>query len=344
MELKKFIFSSLTVIGVCLSWVGTTQFAKSGTSSNGFTGATFMLYLSTSANVILFPSFLFFKSIIFRQPHNIMVELAKEKKLVTIKSLFKDASFFFILYFLANYMYLKALWYIPASVVAAIFSATPAFVYGLACAPCLLGVPIETMKVIAVLVSIGGTVCFYANAESGNGNALGIILTIASSLCAALYKVLLQFKLGNSSVPTIVLLLTFVGLYNILTIWILVIILEYTGIESIDNAPWLNMLFSTLLGLTFNFLVNFGVCYINALFISLGSLLGIPISAIIDALFRGVKFQLLEYIGAILILIGFVLILAPWTYFYSVKTKTDVGLSSPLLYEQNKEVETTENA
>eukprot|EP00298_Acanthocystis_sp_HF-20_P009670 c18438_g1_i2.p1 GENE.c18438_g1_i2~~c18438_g1_i2.p1 ORF type:complete len:347 (+),score=85.19 c18438_g1_i2:18-1058(+) len=308
---KKAFFSTLIVLGICISWVGTTQFAKSSAISKGFSGATFMLYISASSNMILFPTFWFVKSYVLKHPHNIISELSKEPKDLTFTSIVAYAGIFFVLYFIANYLHLKALWFTSASVVNAVFSATPAFVYVFGCMPCFLNNPIEITKVIAVTFAVGGTLCFYANAQLGYESVIGVIMSIGSSLCAALYKVLLQTRLGNSSVSTVTLLLSLVGVYHFSLIWILVLILDYTNIESISNPPWLLIFISILLGLTYNFLVNFGVCYTSALFVSLGTLLGIPLGGLVDHLFRDVEFHFLQIVGAICIAIGFILILFP---------------------------------
>uniref|UniRef100_A0A914PLM7 Uncharacterized protein n=1 Tax=Panagrolaimus davidi TaxID=227884 RepID=A0A914PLM7_9BILA len=91
------------------------------------------------------------------------------------------------------------------------------------------------------------------------------------------------------------------------------VILVLTDIDKItwNYVPWGALAGNAILSLLFNFLVNFGIALLNPLLISVGMLCGIPVSAIIDILFRNLEVTPKFIIGSFLILISFVLAAFP---------------------------------
>ena len=63
------------------------------------------------------------------------------------------------------------------------------------------------------------------------------------------------------------------------------------------------------MGVIFNFAINFGIAYTFPLFISLGTILGIPINAFFDVLLRKVDLANWKITAMDLIVGGFLLIL-----------------------------------
>lgn len=107
--------------------------------------------------------------------------------------------------------------------------------------------------------------------------------------------------------------MSFLGLMNLFLNLIpttVLVILEIDHIEW-DAVPWAALAGSALLGLVYNFLVNFGIALLNPLVISIGMLTGIPINAMIDILFREMPATVKFIIGAVLIIVSFVLSTIP---------------------------------
>ena len=109
------------------------------------------------------------------------------------------------------------------------------------------------------------------------------------------------------------LFLTFLGLFNLLAFWPIVITLHFTGVEEIKfhYIPWLPLCVSALTSFAFNFLINFGIAFTFPLFISIGTILGIPLNAVVDIVIRNVDFLNWKITAATLIIGGFLLMLAP---------------------------------
>lgn len=126
-----------------------------------------------------------------------------------------------------------------------------------------------------------------------------------------LYQVLLKWRVGDASIYQMTLFLSVIGAFNTVTLFPVVLLLHFTGVEILYHIPWNFVIWSSILGVIFNFLINFGIAYTYPLFISLGTLLGIPINAIIDALVHNIDLLNWKFPGAILIMSGFLILLAP---------------------------------
>ncbi len=107
------------------------------------------------------------------------------------------------------------------------------------------------------------------------------------------------------------LFLSSLGLFSTLCLWPIPLALHLTGVEPLVNIPWTYLCISALFGVVFNFCINFGIAYTFPLFISLGTVLGIPLNAVVDALFRNVDFFGWKFPATDLIVGGFLLMLLP---------------------------------
>ena len=87
--------------------------------------------------------------------------------------------------------------------------------------------------------------------------------------------------------------------------------LGYAGetIGPISEIPWLFLCVSAALSLVFNYLINFGVAFTYPLFISIGTIVGIPLNTIVDVAFRGTSFSIYDVVGCLTIMGGFCLML-----------------------------------
>ena len=102
-----------------------------------------------------------------------------------------------------------------------------------------------------------------------------------------------------------------IGLFNFLFFWPIILALHYTNVEVITDVPWTFLWISSALGVVFHFAISFGIAYTFPLFISLGTILGIPLNAIIDALVHHVHLANWKITAIDLIVGSFLLILLP---------------------------------
>ena len=129
----------------------------------------------------------------------------------------------------------------------------------------------------------------------------------------ALLQVCLKKRVGDADLFQMSLFLSFLGLFNLLTFWLIVITLHFTGVEELKfrYIPWLPLCISALSSFAFNFLINFGIAFTFPLFISIGTILGIPLNAIVDVVIRNIDFLNWKITATTLIIGGFLLMLAP---------------------------------
>ena len=102
-----------------------------------------------------------------------------------------------------------------------------------------------------------------------------------------------------------------IGLFNFLFFWPIILALHYTNVEVITDVPWTFLCLSSALGVVLNFAINFGIAYTFPLFISLGTILGIPLNAVVDALIRHIDLANWKITAIDLVVGGFLLILLP---------------------------------
>jgi solute carrier family 35 protein F3/4 len=329
---KKFFFGLFIVVFIAVSWVGSTQTAKS-TYNPTFSAPFFMVWFNTSWMVICYPLLMpvYLIKVWLRDRAKFtsasyrfgvlqgiactLREMWRESCLVfsskgvTLLSLLTSTVFFTVVWEATNYSYLRALSKISSTDVTALFSSTPAFVYILSLF--ILKEPLLILRMISVTLAVGGVVLFMYSEGFSPGSLEGMILSIVAAIGAAIYKVCLKRRVGDAGIFQMGLFLTFLGLFNLLAFWPIVVILHFTHVEPLSHVPWSYVCGSAGLGLLFNFFINFGIAFTFPIFISFGTILGIPINAILDSLVRKVPFEGWKLTATDLIVGGFMLMLIP---------------------------------
>lgn len=313
---RKFFLGLVIVCVIAISWVGSTQTAKSSFNTK-FAAPFFVMYFGTAWMMLVFPLTLplFFLTGKGSLDWGGMKELWSHSVLVfspqgiTVKGLLTSTVLFATIWAATNYMYVRALMIIAATDVTALFSSAPAFVFLFSI--CILKEPPLVLRVISVLTAIAGIVLFAYVDGFKSASIVGVVLSVGAAIGAASYKVLLKWRVGNASLYQMALFLSTLGLFITCVFWPIVVLLHFLGVERLENIPWGYICVSSVLGLLFNFAINFGIAYTFPLFISLGTVLGIPLNAIVDAVFRHIDFFNWKFTATDLIVGGFLLMLVP---------------------------------
>lgn len=318
-NVHKAIIGVLFGLGVCFSWVASTQFSQS-TYSETFYGPFFITWFLTLWMMVCYPAYILGSFIMFptkrkagiRKMYNEDQKLYGEKGLTWL-SAFKLTGPFLLMWAGTNYVYLRALGSTSATVVTTLFVTNTAFVYILSWVLLSEVVAQIPAKTLSVLLSIGGTVLIsYAEGFQKGGTRIdGVLLALLAACGAALYKVIFKRVIGDATYGQVSLFLTILGFFDFVFLWPILVVLYYTGQESWEVMPWGFLCGSAALGVVFNFLVNFGIAVTFPLLISLGHVLGIPINGVVDFFFRGMTFEGLKLAGACLIFVGFVIMVLP---------------------------------
>ncbi|KAE9555075.1 hypothetical protein FO519_001736 [Halicephalobus sp. NKZ332] len=313
--LARSLVSLLVVAGVAISWACATQFSKSALDldPDKFYAPYSMVWFGTCFMIICYPVYLLYivtsgkESL--REAHEEALEVFGARTFNIFGFIVRVIPFL-ILWIGANYCYSQGLGHISASAASAIMSSNVAMVCVLSWV--LLKDKVDPLKVIAVFAAIGGVIVISLDDEYA-GNLLGVLLVIASAAFAAFYKVMFKKLIGDANLGQVSIFMSGLGLLNILLNIVPTVIMVWLKADRIDwnYVPWWTLAGSAALSLLFNFLVNFGIALLNPLLISIGMLCGIPVSAIIDIFFRDLDPTLKFILGAILILVSFVLCAFP---------------------------------
>ena len=233
-------------------------------------------------------------------------------------------AFFLALWLCCNLSYVFALTLAPASTVTAVFATAPAFVYLFSLALLredhdalrLLAVAAAVLGV--VLAAIGASATEGDNSGSGGGGddddeddedeggggkggraVLGCLLSLAAAVLAALYKVSFFRTFGNAPPAAVAHVLGCLGLLCLVVcgpveLALVLLAARGGGNDGEDAGSWGRLPSSSSMGLlllayalasaAFNFSVNFGVAATHPLFVSVGTVVGIPVSVAADCL------------------------------------------------------------
>ncbi|RDD37189.1 Solute carrier family 35 member F4 [Trichoplax sp. H2] len=178
--------------------------------------------------------------------------------------------------------------------ITAIFSSVLSMVYILSVL--FLKEPFVLLRALAVCLSTTGVVLFAYDDGFGSFATLGVILSVFFTLCAACFRVYEKYSIGDASPIQASMLLTIISIINFLLGWIPVVIFHYTGFEKLtwSDIPWEPLMITNLFNMLHTYFIVVGVAVTYPVFISLGSLFGIPINAVIDAIFRNESFSALK--------------------------------------------------
>ena len=191
----------------------------------------------------------------------------------------------------------------------------------------------------SVLLSIGGIVLIAFANTSFEGTAYGIIFTLISAISAAFYKVLLKKFLKDPHMIITSLFLGFLAIIDIFFAWPIVLILTEKHVEDLvyESIPWGLLVLGSLASFFFNLLVNFGIAYTYPLFISIGTILGIPLNILVDVWINEEEVGWKQIFGACLIVCGFVCLIVN-NYLVMKKSEKQINENQVmLLVKENEE-------
>eukprot|EP00111_Clytia_hemisphaerica_P004134 TCONS_00011826-protein len=304
------------VFMIAISWTGATQFGRSVYDVN-FDAPYLTAWFVMCFQCVIFPlSLLAFvgRRKKLREYWNKSMELFGPDGL-TLRGFLKFGLIYAlplnIISILANYLFYRALKSLNPSTVASIFSAQSAFVYALSII--FLKEKFFFTRLTSVLLSVGGIVLMGHGEGFQNASTVGVILTAIAALCAAIFQVAFKRSFGFPATGQVAVIVTYIGLTNLVVLPYFIFIFKHVGWEHFiwSALPWKLLIGTALLGLMFNFLLIFGVAYTYPLFISIGNLIGVPMNAAIDAIFRGEDFDAFKIAAFFIIVTGFMLLLIP---------------------------------
>eukprot|EP00164_Ancoracysta_twista_P016012 GFYU01026694.1.p1 GENE.GFYU01026694.1~~GFYU01026694.1.p1 ORF type:complete len:443 (+),score=66.93 GFYU01026694.1:147-1475(+) len=301
---------TLLVLAVIVFWVAQAECAAY-VDKNGYTGAFLITWASMVCYTICLPTYLLCRKC------GIVGSKSDDSDTGFMRDLIRsDGLTMGILFMATMYCYMLSLQFTAPGTAVLLFNTSPAFVYCLSLY--ILNDDFASLKVLAVCVTVSGVaVISFGDADpesasvGGKISWLGDIMAGFSSFGWSLFCVLFAKKFGDASGLFINGFFTSMGYFAILMTPV-VIVFHYTKWEDMNSMPMKPMLalfvLTILLLAVVNYLWVYGVKITNPLFISVGGMLGIPISALLDVWLGLTKFNTLKIVGTLLVVAGFFLL------------------------------------
>uniref|UniRef100_A0A6G1S3Y8 Solute carrier family 35 member F4 n=1 Tax=Aceria tosichella TaxID=561515 RepID=A0A6G1S3Y8_9ACAR len=266
-------------------------------------------------NIAFMPVFTIISSCCFRNEESTTKKLLAESisqfmdnGLTTLQFLGRCA-FFSLLWIGTIFGIVYSLAYLDATVVMALFACSVALVYLLSWV--LLHQQFVGVRIVAVIICTTGIALL---AYMDNSKTLGSVLIVAgSALCSAVYKVIYQRMFGFWSIAQMSLFFTLIGLFNAFLMWPVALLLYFLGVELIAwrHIPWFHLIAAGALHLTANIVAYFGPICSYDIFLTLGLMFAVVLSAVIDVTFYKITFSGMKLAGVVLLMIGFLVCLLP---------------------------------
>jgi solute carrier family 35 protein F5 len=244
--------------------------------------------------------------------------------ILPMPQLLKISMFLGVFYACADYLWYCALAQVSVTVASTIFNCSPLFVYIFSV--CLLNESVTPLKIFGVLTSLFGVtlIVFFQNNNSidlvtakhvNSANILSGIMVVVSAALYAAYEVLLKFLIGKdtSDRSTVMILTGFTGLSTV-PVWLVgaffLHLIKWPALhESIALPETLEAIgylcSSGLMALVFNVFLPLSISLTSPLETSVGCMLTIPLSGLLDKWWHNAKFSIECIIGSFLVMVGF---------------------------------------
>ncbi|GAB6023863.1 hypothetical protein CHUAL_008602 [Chamberlinius hualienensis] len=235
-----------------------------------------------------------------------------QEKGFTVSKFFSRSGLFCALWFAANYMFIHAVRILDTTDVLALYSTNVSFIYLLSWV--ILHEQFVGVRIVAVIMcNTGIALLAYMDGLTKTPTLGGVILGAASSAGSAVFKVLFKKMFGEASFNQVALFFTVISLFNTFLLWPIAVALYFTEMEIFhwERMPWTDLTGAAALSLVTNLLGTFGIAVTYEIFITLGLVIAIPMSAAMDIYLYDVRFAGMKLSGIILIIIGFMLVLFP---------------------------------
>ncbi|KAG7212859.1 hypothetical protein KM043_002212 [Ampulex compressa] len=336
---KKIYFGVCVTICVTASWVGATHCIKylyfhkpeaptySSSSNSSVTGHRhqhilpynapfFTTWFCTNWEVLYFPVYFLCQATRTRcnSPFEIIAESLRgfRDKGFTGSRFLIRCSLFCGLWVVTNYMYIHSLRILLATDVMALFATNVTCAYLLSWV--VLHEQFVGVRIVAVILcNTGIALLAYMDGITGSPTLGGVVMATSAAAGSAVYKVLYKKVLGETTFGQMSLFFSLVGLCNAALLWPICLALYFSGAESVYWArlPWAALLAASILHLVANMLGNFSIALTYDLFITLGLITAVPVSAALDVLLYGAHFMGMKLAGMIFIAVGFFLVMFP---------------------------------
>ncbi|CEG47015.1 drug metabolite transporter superfamily [Plasmopara halstedii] len=290
-------------------------------TADNFVKPFFVMCFCHAAPVLLLPIILIYYRIWGtledRQAGFDAVSVLQRHSIVPLNKLVRLSALLGVFYLIADYFWFSSLQSLSVAAGAAIFNSSPLFVYCFSI--CLLNEKFAVKKGLGVLLAFIGVmmVVLYQGDDSAEikNSTVGGLMMLTSAVLNAGYTVTVALTAGAEMNDTSTLMIM-MGMSGVFTIpaWLIgTIFFAYSPFQSlyepIGFPPTTNgnlMLASAIVMFATNFVFfTFAVCWTSPLETSVGFMLTIPLSGLMDTLMHNTNFSWECIVGSALVMAGF---------------------------------------
>lgn len=216
----------------------------------------------------------------------------------------RTALMFCILWFVANYLFQLALAPSETAMVTLLSSTSSFFTLALAAVfPSASGDRFTISKLLSVMLSIAGVVIVTISQIDEPKFSKGVVLSLLSAFFYSAYLVLVKRKSDTEEKIDIPLFFGFVGLWNLLLLWPLFFVLNFSQIEVFElpnRRQFIVLFINGFIGTVLSEALWLWGCFLTSSLIgTLAMTLQIPLSMVFDIVLRQKTYPLLFYLGSI---------------------------------------------
>ncbi|GMG50081.1 unnamed protein product [Ambrosiozyma monospora] len=173
---------------------------------------------------------------------------------------------------------------------------------------------ITFVKLISIALSFIGVVLVTNNDDPSASLTpkqiwLGNLLALAGALCYGVYSILLKLRVKDDSRMDMRLFFGFVGVFNTLLLWPLLLILHFTGLEKFELPGSKEIYFILLLNCFMSFLADYlwarAMLLTSPLTVTVGLSLTIPVAMVLEFVIKRQINSWVYMLGALLICFSF---------------------------------------
>eukprot|EP00644_Phytophthora_capsici_P018010 jgi/Phyca11/507149/fgenesh2_kg.PHYCAscaffold_25_\ len=294
-------------------------------TADDFKKPFFVMCFSHAAPVLLLPFIFIYYRICGttedRQAGFDIVAVLQRHSIVPLKKLLRLSAFLGIFYLVADYFWFSSLQNLTVAAGAAIFNSSPLFVYCFSI--CLLNEKVTVKKVFGVLLAFTGVtmVVLYQggdNAGIGSPSVIGGLLMVTSAVLNAGYNVFVALTAGTeiNDTSTLMIMMGMSGAFTIPAWFVGTIFFAHSPFPSLyepigfpPTAEGNLMLVIAIVMFSTNFVfLTFAVCWTSPLETSVGFMLTIPLSGLMDTLMHSTTFTWECIVGSLLVMTGFLIL------------------------------------
>ncbi|KAG3103557.1 hypothetical protein PI124_g14132 [Phytophthora idaei] len=246
-----------------------------------------------------------------------IVGVLQRHSIIPLKKLLCLSAFLGVFYLVADYFWFSSFQNLT---VAAIFNSSPLVVYCFSI--CLLNEKVTPKKVFGVLLAFTGVtmVVLYQGDDAGIGSPsmVGGLMMVTSAVLNAGYNVSVALTAGAeiNDTSTLMIMMGMSGAFTIPAWFVGTIFFAHSPFpslyEPIGFPPTAEGNLVLVIGITMfvtNFiLLTFAICWTSPLETSVGFMLTIPLSGLMDTLMHSTKFTWQCIVGSTLVMTGFLIL------------------------------------